>query len=235
MTATQTDTPPAPLMNRDPARATAKREIERLIHENEGRIERLRVLYKEKIDFLDEQIDRLTDSYVSDRLIAKKRREVSALIADFNSKATPLQRRREQLELALKALAQEEAEATLLGVPKPDESTRTHSDQFSHQERRPWTKKSKVDRQILWDPAAGELTEVRFDRPVWAGGEANTDSHSIDRSLYDDQEPAQPDLPVEVRSDEPELPEDPDFDRRWQEALAFAKERKWKEGSPNKC
>jgi hypothetical protein len=82
-------------------------------------------------------------------------------------------------------------------------------------------------------PAAGELTEVRFDRPVWAGGEANTDSHSIDRSLYDDQEPAQPDLPVEVRSDEPELAEDPDFDRRWQEALAFAKERKWKEGSPN--
>ncbi|NP_064068.1 orf123 (mitochondrion) [Beta vulgaris subsp. vulgaris] len=63
--------------------------------------------------------------------------------------------------------------------------------------------------------------------------EANTDSHSIDRSLYDDQEPAQPDLPVEVRSDEPELAEDPDFDRRWQEALAFAKERKWKEGSPN--
>lgn len=135
---------------------------------------------------MDEQIDRLTDSYVSDRLIAKKRREVSALIADFNSKATP---RREQLELALKALAQEEAEATQLGVPKPDESTRTHSDQFSHQERRPWTKKSQVDRQILWDPAAGELTEVRFDRPVWAGGKANTDSHSIDRSLYDDQEP----------------------------------------------
>lgn len=67
---------------------------------------------------MDEQIDRLTDSYVSDRLIAKKRREVSALIADFNSKATPLQRRRkqlkEQLELALKA--QEEAEATQLGV-----------------------------------------------------------------------------------------------------------------------
>lgn len=69
---------------------------------------------------MDEQIDRLTDSYVSDRLIAKKRREVSALIADFNSKAkaTPLQRRREQLkeqlELALKA--QEEAEATQLGL-----------------------------------------------------------------------------------------------------------------------
>lgn len=95
------------------------------------------MLYKDKIHFLDEQIDRLTDSYVSDRLIAKKRREVSALIADFNSKATPLQRIREQLkeqlELALKALAQEEAEATQLGVPKPDESTRTHSDQFSHQ------------------------------------------------------------------------------------------------------
>lgn len=85
---------------------------------------------------------------------------MSALIADFNSIATP---RREQLELALKALAQEEAEATQLGVSKPDESTRTHSDQFSHQERRPWTKKSQVDRQILWDPAAGELTEVRFD------------------------------------------------------------------------
>ena len=88
---------------------------------------------------MDEQIDRLTDSYASDRLIAKKRREVSALIADFNSKATPLQRRREQLEQALKALAQEEAEATQQGVPKPDESTRTHSDQFSHQ--RPWTNK----------------------------------------------------------------------------------------------
>lgn len=71
-------------------------------------------------------------------------------------------------------------------------------------------------------------SSIRFDRPVWASGEANTDSHSINRALYDDQEPAQPDLPVEVRSDEPELPEDPDFDRRWQEALAFAKERKWK-------
>ena len=80
---------------------------------------------------------------------------MSALIADFNSKATPLQRRREQLELALKALAQEEAEARQLGVPKPDESTRTHSDQFSHQERRPWTKKSQVDRQILLTLASG--------------------------------------------------------------------------------
>lgn len=42
----------------------------------------------------------------------------------------------------------------------------------------------------------------KFDSIVRAGGEDNTDSHSIDRSLYDDQEPAQPDLPVEVRSDE---------------------------------
>lgn len=49
----------------------------------------------------------------------------------------------------------EEAEARQLGVPKPDESTRTHSDQFSHQERRPWTKKSQVDRQILLTLASG--------------------------------------------------------------------------------
>lgn len=42
---------------------------------------------------MDEQIDRLTDSYVSDRLIAKKRWEVSALIADFNSKATTMKER----------------------------------------------------------------------------------------------------------------------------------------------
>lgn len=34
---------------------------------------------------MDEQIDRLTDSYVSDRLIAKKRWEVSALIAQSHS------------------------------------------------------------------------------------------------------------------------------------------------------
>lgn len=62
--------------------------------------------------------------------------------------------RRQFVELALKALAQEEAEARQLGVPKPDESTRSYvNSQFSHQESR--TKKSQVDRQILLTLASG--------------------------------------------------------------------------------
>lgn len=82
-----------PTVNRDPAQAKAKREIERLLQDNQKERAVLADRYKKKIDFLEEEIERLTDRGASDRLIEKKEREICALIADYNRRVAPLLKR----------------------------------------------------------------------------------------------------------------------------------------------
>lgn len=54
-----------PTVNRDPAQAKAKREIERLLQDNQKERAVLADRYKKKIDFLEEEIERLTDRGVA--------------------------------------------------------------------------------------------------------------------------------------------------------------------------
>ena len=87
--------------------AQAQREIERLLQDNQKERAVLADRYKKKIDFLEEEIERLTDRGASDRLIEKKEREIFALIADYNRRVAPLLKRwselKQQLELVERA------------------------------------------------------------------------------------------------------------------------------------
>lgn len=73
--------------------AQAQREIERLLQDNQKERAVLADRYKKKVDFLEEEIERLTDRGASDRLIEKKEREIFALIADYNRRVAPLLKR----------------------------------------------------------------------------------------------------------------------------------------------
>jgi len=87
--------------------AQAQREIERLLQDNQKERAVLADRYKKKVDFLEEEIERLTDRGASDRLIEKKEREIFALIADYNRRVAPLLKRwselKQQLELVERA------------------------------------------------------------------------------------------------------------------------------------
>ncbi|PHT32450.1 hypothetical protein CQW23_28787 [Capsicum baccatum] len=70
--------------------AQSQREIGRLLQDNQKERAVLADQYKKKIDFLEKEIERLTDRGTSDRLIEKKEREIFTLIADYNRRVEPL-------------------------------------------------------------------------------------------------------------------------------------------------